>query len=169
MNSREVIEVLNDMQAKGVIQDYAVGGAVGAAVYIEPFHTKDFDVFVAIERKGPLIDLSAIYAFLAQRGFNAKQQWVVIGGWDVEFLPPYSPLTEEALQQAKVIPWEDLRVRVMQPEHLVAICLAASRPQDHDRIVKFIEQGAFDTKALKPILERHGLLEKWERFMRSYQ
>jgi hypothetical protein len=167
MNTKKVIGVLNEMQAEGVIQNYALGGAVGAAVYLEPFYTKDLDVFVALE--GTLIDLSAIYRYLTQRGFEAKGQWVVIGGWDVEFLPPYSRLTEQALREANVIPWENTTVRVMRPEHLVAICLETGRIKDDERIARFIEQEAFDDGALTRFLADHGMLEKWERFMRRYR
>jgi hypothetical protein len=169
MNTKKVLEVLNQMQAEGVIQEYALGGAVGAAVYLEPFYTKDLDVFVALEKKGALIDLSAIYSYLTARGFQTKRQWVVIGGWDVEFLPPYSPLTEQALREANVIPWEDTRVRVMRPEHLVAICLETGRIKDSERIARFVEQEAFDAGTLSCILADHGLLEKWEAFMRRYE
>jgi hypothetical protein len=169
MNTKKVLEVLNEMQAEGVIQEYALGGAVGAAVYLEPFYTKDLDVFVALEKKGSLIDLSAIYSYLTQRGFETKGQWIVIGGWDVEFLPPYSPLTEQALREANVVPWEDITVRVMRPEHLVAICLEMGRIKDDERIARFIEQEAFDDGALRRVLADHGMLEKWERFMRRYE
>jgi hypothetical protein len=169
MNTKQVLEVLNDMQDEGVIQAYALGGAVGAAVYLEPFYTKDLDVFVALEKKATLIDLSAIYGYLTARGFETKGQWVVIGGWDVEFLPPYGPLTEQALREANVIPWENTMVRVMRPEHLVAICLETGRIKDYERIARFLEQAAFDDDALSRILANHGLLEKWERFMRRYE
>jgi len=126
-------------------------------------------VFVTLEQKGTLIDLSAIYGFLTARGFEPKGQWVVIGGWDVEFLPPYSPLTEQALQEASVIPWNDVPVRVVRAEHLVAICLETGRMKDYERIARFIEQKAFDAAGLQRILAAHGLLEKWERFMRRYE
>jgi hypothetical protein len=169
MNTKKVLEVLNEMQTAGVIQDYALGGAVAAAVYLEPFYTKDLDVFVALEQKGPLIDLSAIYGYLTAQGFETKGQWIVIGGWDVEFLPPYSPLTEAALKEATVIPWQDTRVRVMSPEHLVAICLATGRFKDDERIARFIEQEAFEQGILSRILTEHGLVEKWGGFMRRYE
>ena len=168
MNTKKVLEVLNGMQAEGVIQDYALGGAVAAAVYLEPFYTKDLDVFVALEKKGTLIDLSAIYGYLTARGYETKGQWIVVGGWDVEFLPPYSPLTEEALREASVIQWENTRVRVMRPEYLVAICLETGRVKDDERITKFVEQQAFDAGALRRILVEHTLLEKWDRFVRRY-
>ncbi len=58
---------------------------------------------------------------------------------------------------------------VMRPEHLIAICLETGRSKDYERIAKFIEQGVFDAEALMRILADHGLVEKWERFMRRYQ
>ena len=157
------------MQRENVIQGYALGGAVGAAVYLEPFYTKHLDVFVTLERTGLLIDLSGIYGYLSAHGFESKGQWVVIGGWDVEFLPPCSPLTERALQEAIVIPWEEMNVRVMRPEYLVAICLEVGRTKDHERIAKFLDQDAVDTSVLQPILVEHGLMEKWERFVQRYK
>src|SRR5207302_1711628 len=134
-------------------RNYAIGGAVGAAMYLEPFHTKDFDVFIAIDQKGILFDLSGIYAYLTQRGFQAEGQWIVIGEWKVEFLPPYNVLTDEALREAIMIPWDGISVRVMRPEHLVAICLETGRTKDAERIGKFIEQDAFKAETLAPILE----------------
>src|SRR2546423_11605094 len=88
MGTRQVVEVLNDMQEHGVVQSYAIGGAIGAGLYLEPFYTKDFDVFVAVEQEGILFDLSEIYRYLTARGFTVDGQWIVIGGWKVEFLPP---------------------------------------------------------------------------------
>ena len=47
MSIRDVIAVLNEMEANGVIDRYAIGGAVGATFYLEPVATLDVDVFVA--------------------------------------------------------------------------------------------------------------------------
>jgi len=43
---KEVIETINRMQGDGVIERYAIGGAVGATFYLEPIATLDVDVFV---------------------------------------------------------------------------------------------------------------------------
>ena len=40
------LAVLNDLVAQGVIQKYAIGGAVAAIFWVEPFDTIDLDVFV---------------------------------------------------------------------------------------------------------------------------
>jgi hypothetical protein len=39
MNIKEVIATINQMQADGVIDRYAIGGAVGATFYLEPVAT----------------------------------------------------------------------------------------------------------------------------------
>ena len=36
MKIRDIIETINGMQADGVIDTYAIGGAVGATFYLEP-------------------------------------------------------------------------------------------------------------------------------------
>lgn len=43
---KPVIELLNEMKRTGVIQDYAVFGAVAQMRYTEPVATLDADVFV---------------------------------------------------------------------------------------------------------------------------
>jgi hypothetical protein len=47
---KEVIEMINSMQADGVIERYAIGGTVGATFYLEPVATLDVDVFVESHR-----------------------------------------------------------------------------------------------------------------------
>lgn len=46
MNIRNTIAAINQMQADGVIERYAIGGAVGAAFYLEPVATLDVDIFI---------------------------------------------------------------------------------------------------------------------------
>ena len=41
MDIREVIATINQMQSDGVIERYAIGGAVGATFYLEPTATLD--------------------------------------------------------------------------------------------------------------------------------
>ena len=43
---KATLEVINRMQADGVIGQYAIGGAVGATFYLEPVATLDIDIFV---------------------------------------------------------------------------------------------------------------------------
>jgi hypothetical protein len=44
MAIKEVIAIINQMQADGVVERYAIGGAVGATFYLEPVATLDVDI-----------------------------------------------------------------------------------------------------------------------------
>src|SRR5437764_4320974 len=98
----EVIVMLNQMERDGVITRYAIGGAVGATFYLEPVSTLDVDVFVTFDVvPGQLIVTpKPIIDYLAARGCTMKGEYVMIAGWPVQFLPPVSPLVEEALAKA---------------------------------------------------------------------
>lgn len=45
---KATLEAINQMQADGIIGKYAIGGAVGATVYLEPAATLDVDIFVML-------------------------------------------------------------------------------------------------------------------------
>jgi hypothetical protein len=163
---KTTLEVINRMQADGVIGKYAIGGAVGATFYLEPSATFDIDVFVKLKgaSKGSLLSLRPIYDYLASRGYKTEGEYIVIEGWPVQFLPPRDALDEEALQQAVETEVEGARAWVISAEHLVAMALKTSRAKDLARILQFVESGVLDAAKLDTILSRHGLLEKWEQF-----
>ncbi len=165
MSLEKIFPVLNQMEADGVVGRYAIGGAVGAIFWLEPFQTKDLDVFVALPTSpgGTLLTLSPIYEYLLQRGCRPEGQFIVIEGWSVEFVPPATPLVEEALASAVPRDVDGITTRVFTAEHLAAICLQVGRPRDHDRIERFTEAGVLDAEKLEAILRRHGLLEKWRQ------
>ena len=49
----DVLRAANDLVAAGLIEDYALGGALAAIYYVEPFTTYDADIiFVAAEKVG---------------------------------------------------------------------------------------------------------------------
>jgi hypothetical protein len=45
---KRVLEVLNELEKEGFFACYAIGGAMGAIFYTEPFLTFDLDVFVVL-------------------------------------------------------------------------------------------------------------------------
>ena len=167
---KETLEVINQMQADGIIGGYAIGGAVGATFYLEPVATLDIDVFVSFRETSdsPLISLSPLFGYLKARGYEARGEYIVIAGWPVQFLPPGDVLGEEALAEAVETNVEGVCTRVMTAEHLVAIALQLGRVKDHARILQFVESGVMDADKLDTILSRHGLLEKWARFGHKY-
>jgi hypothetical protein len=87
MSIREVIETVNQMEADGIIDRYAIGGAVAATFYLEPVATLDVDVFLAFRPEpGQLIPSpKAIFDYLTVRGCSMKDEHVMIAGGPVQF------------------------------------------------------------------------------------
>jgi hypothetical protein len=164
------LKVINEMQADGIIGKYAIGGAVGATFYLEPSATLDIDVFVSLQKAtgSSLLTLTSLYDYLAKRGFKSEGEYIIIEGWQVQFLPPADALGEEALVQAIETEVEGVKTRVMTAEHLVAISLQTGRAKDFSRILQFIECGVLNADKLDQILLRHGLLAKWEQFGQKF-
>ena len=73
------MNVINKLEAKGLIGRYAIGGAVAATRYIEPIQTFDLDVFVMFpSSQSMLISLSPIYEYLKTLGYESEGEFVVI-------------------------------------------------------------------------------------------
>src|SRR5271167_517746 len=129
------------MQADGVIGKYAIGGAVGATLYLEPAATLDVGIFVTLPTApgSVLLSLAPLYEYLKARGGTLKDEHIVVGGWPVQFLPPSNELEREAVAESASTTVEGVTTWVMSAEHLVAIALSTGRSKDHIRIVQFIE------------------------------
>ena len=170
MNISEVISTINQMQADGVIERYAIGGAVGATFHLEPIATLDVDIFVAVRHEpgSVLISPQPIFDYLAARDCLMEGEYVVISGWPVQFLPPTGPLVEEALAEAVTIPVGAIPARVFTAEHLAAIALQVGRAKDKARLLQFIEAGVFDAERFQSILARHQLTDAWAVFRRQF-
>jgi hypothetical protein len=76
---KATLEVINRMQADGVIGRYAIGGAVGATFYLEPVATLDILILVSFQKvpTGGLISLSPIYDYLTARGYKAEGEYII--------------------------------------------------------------------------------------------
>lgn len=152
-----------------VIDKYAIGGAIAAIFYVEPFDTVDLDIFFAVQAQSQSLMLTPLYDYLAGLGYYPQGQFVYIEGWPVQFLPAYNPLTDEAIQKARSIKFNRTPTRVMRAEHLVAIMLDTGRMKDYARINMFLEQGAVDLDKLTEVLKEHRLITKWKEYQRKYQ
>lgn len=170
MKFKEVFAAINRMQSDGVIDRYAIGGAVGATFYLEPVATLDVDIFVTF-RPEPgrlIISPQPIFDYLTALGATIEGEYLVIAGWPVQFLPPASPLVEEAIAEALQTDVDGEPAWVFTAEHLAAIALQTGRAKDKARLLQFIEAGALDEERLDAILKKHGLVEKWQRFERQF-
>lgn len=166
---KRTIEMLNALQADGVIHHYAIGGAVAATFYLEPAATLDVDVFVLLSNPtGTLVSLTPIYEYLKARGGIEDREHIVLGDWPVQFLIPANELETEAVAASVPVDVEGVRTWIMLAEHLVAIALATGRAKDYIRVVQFIKEKAVDQVMLLGILKKYGLLPKWQQFQDKY-
>ena len=161
---KKTIEVLNQLQKKGLIQDYAIGGGIATIFYVEPFFTYDLDVFIIIsdtEKKQNLILLSPIYGYLEAKGYKWKGEHIIIEGVPVQFIPA-DELEKEAVTRAKAVEYEGVKTRVMAPEYLVAVLLRTGRKKNLEKIEKLLEQTKIDKRKLGAILRKYGLTRKFD-------
>ena len=157
------LNVLNELEREGVLARYAIGRAVGAIFYMEPFLTYDLDIFVVLPRTaGALVTLSPLYEALRQRGCLESGQCILVAGMPVQFLPAYNPLLEEALAEARETTYAGTSTRVLRPEHLAAIMVQTGRDKDRQRFSTFLREASLDTEYLRGVLERHELTERFD-------
>jgi len=69
----------------------------------------------------------------------------------------YNELVGEAVQAARDFAYGATPVRVVSPEHLVALALQAGGSRRRERAAQLLEADAVDRSVLRGILQRHGL------------
>ncbi len=167
---KKTLEVINELKTEGLVEDYAIGGAVGALKWVEPFFTRDLDIFVIplAESSGRVISFLPLYDSLKAKGYDRwTGQWILIEGIPVEFLPAEG-LAKEAVEKAVEVEFEGVKTKVMTPEHLVALFVKAAREKDKMKIGLLLKQGNINRKNLSDVLERHGLDEKFKAVAGGY-
>ncbi len=162
---KRTIEVINKLKQEKLIRDYAIGGAIGALKWVEPFFTRDLDIFIILieETKEELINLSPIYEYLKKKGCFWKGQWLIIEGVPVDFIP-VDALEKEAVENAQETEYEGVKTKVITPEYLIALFLNTGRDKDIRKVEMLLGQAEMDKEKLDRILAEYGLTEKFVKF-----
>ena len=178
MGMKQTLDVINRMEADGVIGRYAIAGAVAAYNYVEPALTDDLDIMIAFESsqaqpRSALVTLGPVLSYLKDNGYSEFQrEAIVIEGWAVQFIPVANDLDAEALANAESVDLEvnpaegSVKTRVLRPEYIVATALRVNRAKDRNRIIQFLDDEAVDIDTLCDVLGRHGLADAWRAFCR---
>jgi hypothetical protein len=156
---KEAIAALNKIRKQGVIDGYAIGGAIGASFYIEAVNTSDVDAFVLLvpPEGSLLISLTPIYDALIRLGGEVVGEHIKIGGWPIQILAVEPGLTSDALNQALEVTYAGELTYVFTAEHICAIALKTNRTKDYLRIAMFMEQKAVDMPTFNEIIRHYGL------------
>lgn len=152
----DLLRAANELVAAGVIKDYALGGALAAIYYVEPFTTYDADIIFIAAEQGLTAGIPAIYSYLQQRGWRVEREHLLVKGFPVQFLAA-AGLTEEAVREARSIEYEGVPAKVFCPEHIIAIAASVGRHKDLARIEQLLEQAEIDRTLLDDILRRYNL------------
>jgi hypothetical protein len=165
----KTLKVLDDLQKKGLIKRYVIGGGIAVLFYAEPILTYDLGVFCLLPaEEGGLISLSALYKYLRKKGYREQEEHIVIEGIPVKFIPAYNELVEEAVEMANEVKYKEVKTKIVRVEHLLSIMLQTYRPKDRERILLILDEAQIDMPYLENVLERNGLQEKWSKFRRRY-
>jgi hypothetical protein len=156
---KDVFRVLTEMHDGRVVTGYAIGGATAVLFYAEPTRTYDLDVFVTLpsSSRGGLASLSPVYDWMKSRGIPTQGEHFMIEGVPVQLLPAYNPLVEEAIADARVHDYEGVPVRVVGPEHLVALALQAGGARRRERAWQLLQSGGVDRQRLRAILDKYAV------------
>ena len=165
---KEVAELLNTMCESGIITNYALFGALAQTRYTEPAMTIDADVLVTVPSTERLDILSSIYKFCAGRGYRAEGEAIQVGAWPVQFVPVFSPLTQEALDHADTADFEGVPLRVVRANYLAVIALSVGRARDLTRILSLLESGSVTREDIAQLAAKHQLSEAWIKFEKRF-
>ncbi len=153
----DVFRVLNGLKTQGVLQEYALGGAMAMVFWAEPTATFDVDIFVFLpDNASPLVSLEPLYSALRSQGYEAEAEHVLIHGTPVQFIPSPNPLADEAIEQAAEQQLEGVPFRVMRPAHLAALWLQAGGAKRRERVEMLRQAGVLDEALLEALLRKHG-------------
>lgn len=165
---QKALKLANELERKGIIGKYAIGGAIGAIYWTEAYATKDLDLFLRLPVSSGGLLLMPFMSYLAEQGYPFEAQYVKIGNLMVDFLGVYNPLTEEALDNAIEINVYDIPSRVFSAEYLMAIALQTGRVQDLEKIIKLYQQSDFNETFFNELLKRYNLSGKWNELKKKY-
>ena len=82
----DVMRAANGLAKAKLIEDWALGGALAAIYYVEPFATYDADIFFIPADKGLTAGIPAIYRELRAQGWEADGEHLLVKGFPVQFL-----------------------------------------------------------------------------------
>jgi hypothetical protein len=152
----DILRAANGLVEAKLIEDYALGGALAAIHYVEPFATYDADIFFIPADKSMTAGIPGIYAHLKSKSWQTEGDHLLLKGFPVQFLAAKG-LTEEAVREARSITFAGVPAKVFRAEHIVAIAASVGRKKDLARIEQMLQQAEIDQALLEKILERHKL------------
>ena len=156
----DTFRAINELKATGVVEDYAVAGAMALVFWTEPVATFDLDVLVSLPQAGSgIVRLDGLYAWAKAHGYPVEAEHIVVEGMPTQFVPSPNRLANEAVIAAAELDYEGVPVRVVRPEYLIALYLEpqAKTHKRRERAGTLMDLPNLNRALVDEILERHGL------------
>ena len=165
---KDTLNIINRMQADGVIGPRYRRRRCGATFYLEPAATYDLDVFVF--RPGTRRPDHHPHSTPISNNTAARQtrNTSSLPAGQCSSCPQEARWRRRPSFKPSKPPVDGIPTRVMTAEHLVAIALKTGRAEDKLRVVQFLESDAVDRPRLLDIITRHGLSTQWQAFCEKY-
>ena len=154
------LAAINSMKEAGVIEEYAVAGAMAVLFWSEPIPTFDLDVLVFLPPSPErLVSLQPIYDWARSHRYPAAAEHIVIDDVPTQFVPSPNALSDEAIRTAETLDYDGTPVRVVRPEYLIALFLepGAKTPNRRERAATLLHWPGLNRALVDDILKRHGL------------
>lgn len=153
----DVFAAIEDVKRRQIIEDYAIFGAVAQLFWDEAIPTFDLDVLVLLPVTDRIDLLRPLYDWAAARAYTVDKEHIEIGGVPVQFVPVFSPLTEEAVRAARSVDYKGMWLRVVGPEYLIAIWSTPPANSDlrKERAARLREFAQVDERLLADLSKRY--------------
>lgn len=167
----KTLKKINSLVELGIIRNYAIGGGMGQIYYIEPTVTYDLDVMVHLNtiKENDLDPLRLIFDWAKENNYKDVNEYIMIEGMPVQFLPSYNDLVSEAIDNANKVEMFNTETFVIKPEYLMAIMVETGRNKDKIRLATFLEQYKYDKALFEVILKKYNLTSKFDDYKAKFQ
>lgn len=155
---QQVFAEINELEQAGLIENYALGGALAALFYTEVSRTYDVDIFALLDvPTGSLVSLEKIYTWAKEKGHDYKDEHLLIFNVPVQILVAAPGLQADAILSANKLSYEGVEIKVMKPEFLIALYLSAGGAKRKERAIALLELKTLDKKLLQELLTKYNL------------
>lgn len=103
------------------------------------------------------VSLAPVYRWAESQGFTVDAEHLLVHGVPVQILPAYNALVTDAIHTARAHDYQGISVRVVDPEHLIALALQAGDARRRERAWLLLQTGIVDRPRLGTLLSEHGI------------
>src|SRR5204863_8679614 len=99
-NFGTALAAIEQLKKEGVVEEYAIGGAMALVFWSEPIPPFDLHVFVLLPSESPLVSLAPIYDGARRNGVREEADHIFIAGMPAQVVPARNELTKAAVASA---------------------------------------------------------------------